>query len=83
MRLLLSKTLTVCSMTVFPATLKNCLGVPSPEREPTPPARTGNDLIRKTDKAKITITPISPWADVRIDVFDEELEKIITPIPSV
>ena len=38
MRLLLSKTLTVCSMTVFPATLKNCLGVPSPEREPTPPA---------------------------------------------
>ena len=44
---------------------------------------TGEDMIRKTDKAKITITPISDWADVRNDVFEEELEKIITPIPSI
>ena len=28
----------VCSMTIFPATLKNCLGVLSPKRLPTPPA---------------------------------------------
>ena len=44
---------------------------------------TGNDLIRKTDKAKITITPITEWADVRNDVFEKELEEIITPIPSI
>ena len=41
-----------------------------------------DDQIRKTDKTKLTITPIADWANVRIDVFDEEMEKIITPIPS-
>jgi len=44
---------------------------------------TGNDQIRKTDKTKLTITPITEWANVRIDVFNDEMEKIITPIPSI
>ena len=43
---------------------------------------TGNDIIRKTDKAKITITPLSDWAEIRNDVFEKEIEEIITPIPS-
>ena len=38
-----------------------------------------NDLVRKTEKTKLTITPITEWANVRIDVFNEEMEKIITP----
>ena len=43
----------------------------------------GEDIIRKTGKAKITITPITEWADIRNDVFQKELDDIITPIPSI
>ena len=32
------KASTVCSTTILPATLKNCFGVESPRRLPTPPA---------------------------------------------
>ena len=41
------------------------------------------NIIRKTTKTKITITPISEWSEVRMDVFNKELEEILDEIPSI
>ena len=34
-------------------------------------------IIRRTDKAKITITPITEWGEVRIDVFNRAIDEIV------
>lgn len=42
------------------------------------------NIIRKTDKTKITIEPTTEWSNVAIDVFNKELEEILNdPIPSL
>lgn len=35
------------------------------------------NIIRKTDKAKITIEPTTEWSNIGIDVFNKELEEIL------
>ena len=42
------------------------------------------NIIRKTDKTKITIEPTTDWSNVAIDVFNKELEEILNdPIPTI
>ena len=41
-------------------------------------------IIRKTEKTKITVIPITEWSNVRIDVFNKELDEILKEeVPSL
>ena len=42
------------------------------------------NIIRKTEKTKITIEPTTEWSNVALDVFNKELEEILDgDVPSV
>lgn len=43
-----------------------------------------DNIIRRTDKTVVTISPIADWANAGMDIFEEKVDEILNPpIPSV